>query len=407
MNNERSPHMNWTQVCLSLVFIVATCSYAELAGAKSEYEVIHTGIQGGGCWLDNNHFVIEKRVLRQGLQGTYLEGLYFVDPDRPRDLRSISLAPLESDVRKQVWSVSCQEGHSIFLTPGTKQGSSRLYRLTIAGQPDLLVEMRAPRVNLSGQYVLGNSHKAVMDGGPLQGVFEGNDDCLLSSAKPGFRALCWDWWLVMPQPLRQFVFSEYRWEETIKVKDSTGQVKWVPNTRPSLMLPDGTQIRQGYLLRDFESRIVQEVQMRQGTYQYDTSNFRTDPQGQYLYAPCWRDGDHGDKHLTVGGRVCRFRLDGRNADWEEVVSVQQSPQDPFSLHDLSVSEGGDVVMIERGHRGEVSLLKYVAQAKAVDKVLQVHSPEDLGVPQLSLNGKWMSVIRQGQLVLIDQKGVMP
>ncbi|MBA2486437.1 MAG: hypothetical protein H0V35_10135 [Nitrospira sp.] len=222
MNKERLHHMSWKRVCLSLVLMAVSCWCAGLAEAKSEYEVTHTGIQGGGCWLDNNHFVIEKRVLRQGSQGTYLEGLYFVDPDRPRDLRPISLAPLESDVRKQVWSVSCQEGHIIFLTPGTKQGSSRLYRLTIAGQPDLLVEMRAPRVSLSGQYVLGNSHKAVMDDGPLQGMFEGNDDCFLSYAKPGFRALCWDWWLVIPQPLPQFVFSEYRWEETIKIKDSTG-----------------------------------------------------------------------------------------------------------------------------------------------------------------------------------------
>jgi hypothetical protein len=332
--------------------------------------------------------------------------LYFLDPHLPNDLRPISLAALELNDRKQVWSVSCQEGHILFLVPGAKQGSSRLYRLTIGGEPDLLVEMRAPRVSLRGQYVLGNSHKAVMNGGPLQGVFEGNDNCLLSAAKSGLRVLCWDWWLVMPQPLPEFVLSEQRWEETIKIIDSTGHVKWVPNPARPPKLPDGTEIKWGYILRDLESRIVQKVPMRQGIYQYDGNNFRTDPQGKNIYAPCWKVGDHGDKQFTVGGRICRFRLDGKNLNWEEVVSVQQNPHDPFSLHDLNVSEGGDVVMIERGHRSQISLWKYTAQSKVIDKVLQVNSPEDLGAPQLSPSGKWASVIRQGQLVLVQEKGAM-
>lgn len=377
------------------------------ADAKSDYEIINTGIKGGGCWVDDSHFVVQKRVLRQGSQGFDLEGLYFLDPRRPTDLRAISLAPIEPSAQTRVWQVSCQDGNIVFLVPGTKKGSSRLYVLKIGGVPELIVEMRAPRVSLRGQYVLGNSHRAVMDGGALQGAFEGNDDCLLADAKAGFKVLCWGWWLVMPEALPQFVFSQYRWEESIKIKDSHGQAKWVPNSEPPLKRADGTEVKLGFFLRDLDNRIVGEIPRQQDDYQYDTIHLKVEPVGRYLYCPCWKVGDHGEKRYTAGGRICRFRLDGQNQRWEEVASVQQSPRDPFSLQDLNVSDGGDVVMIERGHRGQASAWKYTAQSKAVDKVLQVNSPEDLGVPQLSPNGKWVSVIRQGQLVLIEQKGAMP
>jgi hypothetical protein len=377
-----------------------------ISWAKSDYEIINTGIKGGGCWVDDTHFVVEKRVQRQGSQGFDLEGLYFLDPSHPTDLKLISLAPLEPSVQKRVWQVSCQDGHIVFLVPGTKNGSSRLYGLKIGGVPELIVEMRVPRVSLRGQYVLGNSHRAVMDGGSLQGVFEGNDDCLLADAKPGFKVLCWDWWLVVPEALPQFVFSQYRWEESIKIKDSHGQAKWVPNPQPPLKRLDGTDIKLGFLLRDLGNRIVREIPVRQDDYHYDTIHLKLDPQGQYLYCPCWKAGDHGEKQYTVGGRICRFRLDGKNQRWEEVVSVQQSPRDPFSLQDLDVNSQGDVAMIRRGHRLP-SLWMYHAQTGTVDKLLQVRFPDELGASQVSPDGRWVSAIRNGELILVEQKGTRP
>jgi hypothetical protein len=392
------------------------CSFSVLAGgvlcsvlpveAKVDYEIINTGIKGGGCWVDDNHFLVEKRVEHQGSQVSDLEGLYFLNPRHPADIESISLAPLEPSAQKRVWQVACQDGAITFLVPGTKKGSSRLYRLRIGEVPELIVEMRAPRVSLQGKYVLGNSHRAVMDGGPLQGVFEGNDDCLLADVKPGFRVLCWDSWLVIPQPLPQFVFSKYLWEESLKIREPNGQTKWVPNPKPPLRRADGTKVTLGFFLRDLDSRIVREIPLQQDDYRYDTIHLKLDPQGHYLYCPCWKAGDHGGKSYTVGGRICRFQLDGQNQRWEEVVSVQRSQRDPFSLQDLDVNGQGDVVMIERGHRLLATLWIYRAQPGTVDKLLQVRFPDELGGPQVSPNSQWVIVERQGgRLVLIERKGV--
>ena len=191
-------------VIVTLLLSVTLFPYAE-AKSGSDYAIIDTGIKAGGCWYDDTHFVVVKGHQPAPGKAFEVEGLYYLDPNQPRDLKPISLTPLDPVTQKKVWSVSCQEGNIVFLVPGVKNGSSRLYRLRIGEEPELIVEMRAPRVSLSGQYVLGNSHKAVMDGGALQGVFEGNDDCLLSYSKPAFKTLCWDWWLVVPQALPRFV----------------------------------------------------------------------------------------------------------------------------------------------------------------------------------------------------------
>lgn len=260
------------------------------AEAKSDYDIINTGIKGGGCWVDENRFLVQKNVPRQGSQGYDLEGLYVLDPVHPTELKPISLAPLESSAQKRVWQVTCQDGNITFLVPGSKRGSSRLYRLTIGEAPELIVEMRAPRVSLQGKYVLGNSHRAVMDGGPLQCVFEGNDDCLLADAKAGFKVLCWDWWLVVPEALPQYVFSKYLWQESIKVKDPNGQAKWVPNPEPPLKRPDGTAVKLGFFLKDLDNRIVGEIPNQQNEYYYDTIHLKLSQWDNISTAPVGRSG---------------------------------------------------------------------------------------------------------------------
>jgi len=65
-------------------------------------------------------------------------------------------------------------------------------------------------------------------------------------------------------------------------------------------------------------------------------------------------------------------------------------------------------MIERGHRLLATLWMYHPQSGMVDKLLQVRFPDELGGPQVSPNGRWVTAGRQGgQLVLIERKGVRP
>jgi hypothetical protein len=189
---------------------------------------------------------------------------------------------------------------------------------------------------------------------------------------------------------------EYTWYETIKVRDKSGQEKWVPNPEPPLKLADGTELKHGYLLRDLENRLVQQIKLEQPPYQIYRIPLKLDPQGEYVYANCSKAGDHGNKPLTVGGRVCRYKLDGNNRAWEEVFAVQQSPKETFSLQDLDVNAQGDVVVIHRG-RSPQSLWKYTARSRTVEFVTM--APFDLGMPQISPNGWWVSFILRGELHL--------
>ena len=77
------------------------------------------------------------------------------------------------------------------------------------------------------------------------------------------------------------------------------------------------------------------------------------------------------------------------------------------MHQLDVNSHGDVVMSERGHRLVASLWKYSAQSQQVDKLVHVSFPGEIGAPRVSPSGKWVSAIRNGQLIFIEQKGTKP
>ena len=390
------------------------CSFSVLAGgvlcsvlpveAKVDYEIINTGIKGGGCWYDDSHFIVVKGKQPAPGQEFEVEGLYYLDPNQPKDLKRIDLSPLEPSLQRKIRDGTGQ-GETILLSVmASHRKTSRLYGVKIGQQPELIADLRWAKpaaVSLKGQYVVGN--KLTVD----KGVWEEQTDCDVRYLKPGFKALCWPRDTIGLWVAPQFVVHEYLWRETVWVRGQDGNKKRVPNPKPPIKLVDGREFRQGYLLRDLENQIVREIPMREKDYQYDTIHLTLDPQGNYVYCPCWKVGDHGDKQYTVGGRICRFRLDGVNQHWEEVVSVQQSPRDPFSLQGLDMSNQGDVVMVERGHRLVASLWKYSAQSKRVDKLLQVSFPDELGGPQISPSGRWVTVIRQRQLILIEQKGVTP
>ncbi|MDF0665709.1 MAG: hypothetical protein P0119_06485 [Nitrospira sp.] len=390
-----------------VVFLLALAGsllwFGLTAEAKSDYDIINTGIKGGGCWYDDSHFVVIQGHQPAPGQGFVVEGLYYLDPNQPKDLRRIDLSPIEPTLQKQIRDVTCQEQTILFDIMAPDRKTSRLYRVKIGTQPKLVADMRWAKpavISLKGQYVLGN--KLTVD----KGVWVEQADCDVKFLEPGLKALCWPRDTIPQWLTPQLVVNQYLWRETILVREQDGNVKRIPNPKPPLRLADGTELKQGYLLRDLENRIVHEISMKQDPYQ--VVDFHLDPRGIYLYGVCYKAGDHGDKHYTVGGRICRFRLDGQNQRWEEVVSVQQSPRDPFSLHALDVNAQGDVLMIERGHRSAIGLWMYDAQSKMVSKLLQVVSPEELQGFRISPNGRWISVTKESsQLILIKRKGVTP
>lgn len=382
------------------------------AHAKSNYDIINTGVKGGGCWYDDNHFIVVKGHQPAPGQGFVVEGLYSLDPAKPKDLRRIDLSPIEPTLQKQIRDVTCQEQTILFHVLAADKKRSTLYTLKIGQRPIILAEktegFAVPQyASTQSKYVLSFSRALREREVPHSTSLEqARQDCQFAHVQEGYRVVCLrpdrgtkQLWLV-----NKGFLVKYIWDETIR-EGTDGAYQWVLNPEPPLKRADGTVVKLGFFLRDLANQVVQEIPMKQDPYQ--VVDYKLDPRGMYLYGTCYKVGDHGTRHLTVGGRICLFRLDGENQRWEEVVSVQQSPKDPFSLHELDVNAKGDVVMVERGHRLVASLWKYSAQSKQVDKLVQVNFPGEIGAPRVSPSGKWVSAIRNGELIFVEQKGIKP
>jgi hypothetical protein len=379
--------------------------------AKSDYEIINTGIKGGGCWYDDNHFIVIKG--QQSAAGHEMEGLYYLDPNKPKELRRIDLSPIEPPLQKQIRDVTCQAQTILFQVLSPDKSRSRLYALKLGQRPIVLAEKNrgfaVPQyVSVQNKYILSFSpalreREAPYSTSPEQA----RKDCQFSHVLEGYRVVCLrpdrgtkQLWLV-----NKGFLVKYIWSETIR-EWTDGAYKWVPNPEPPLRLTNGTELKQGYLLRDLENRFVTQVKTEQPPYQIDRNTITPDPQGESLYSACSKAGDHGVRPLTGGGRICRFPVDGFNNQWTEVVAVQQSPQDPLSLQHFNINQSGDVVALQFG-RGARSIWNYTAAAHRVEKVRQAPSRADLGSPQLSPTGQWISFYEQRTLYVEHVKGARP
>ncbi len=392
----------WTPACLFAALTVGVLSPAASTEAKSGYEIINTGIKGGGCWYDDSHFIVVKGQHSPLGKEFEVEGLYYLDPAKHQELKKIDLSPSEPAIQRQIKEVTCQDKTILYYVMAPDRKTSRLYKVKIGGQPELIADMRWARpsaISLEGQYLLGN--KLTVD----EGVWEEHSDCDVRFVIPALKVLCWPRSTIGQWITPYFVVNEYLWRETILVRSTDGKTKRVPNPEPPLKLADGSELKHGYLLRDLENHVLQQVKLEQPPYQIYRIFLKVNPQGEYLYANCSKAGDHGEKRLTVGGQVCRYKLDGNNHAWEEVFAVQQSPKDPFGLQDLDVNERGDVVVIDRGHVLNHSLWKYTASSRKVEFVTR--APRDLGAPLVSPNGHWISFILRGELHLAHSKGEKP
>jgi hypothetical protein len=391
------------------LFVLASILFCTglTAEAKSDYDIINTGIKGSGCWYDDTRFVLLKGHSESSSQVFVIEGMFYLDVNKPLELKPVDLTPLKSKVWQKIYRIRCLDQTILFST------ENQSYSLHIGDPPELIAERLGKSIypeyiNYEARYVLSPRAKAGRDD---SGVSPSQDaalkDCQFSYVKPGYTLHCWYMQLRgLPRLLPQFVFGESYWSDTIRIKGADGQEKRIPNPEPPIKLPDGSELKHGYVLYDLEKRVLQQIKLEQPPYQiYHRHLMKVDPQGKYQYATCSRAGDHGDKHYTEGGRVCRYKLDGNNRAWEEVFAVQQSPKDPFGLQDLDVNGQGDVVVIDRGHRLNQSMWKYTARSQKVEFVTR--APLDLEVPSVSPDGRWVSFILRGELHLACAKGDKP
>lgn len=400
-------------VCFFLVLAGSIHSYTVQAAPKSDYEIINTGIKGGGCWYDDNHFIVVQGHQPAPGQGFEVEGLYYINPHKPKELVRIDLSPIDTNQQKHIRDVTCQEQTILFHVLTTDKKRNTLYSLRIGQPPAILAEKTegfvVPQLlNIRNQYVL--SFSPALGGREVQyapSPEQARKDCQFSFVQDGYRVHCLrpdrgtkQMWLVSSGFLVKYI-----WDETVRVNKS-GQYQWVPNPEPPLKLPDGIELKQGYLLRDLENRIVQEVPLKQGIYRIDAIRLKPNPGGNYLYATCSKAGDY-DPPKTFFGRVCRFKLVGIGGRWEEVFSVQKRSNERASLYDLDVNDAGDVVVLRRENRVSPTLWKYTARRGTVEQVPTPQLSQEIGAAQLSPDGQMISYVDRGLLVFVLAQGVKP
>lgn len=379
--------------------------------AKSDYEIINAGIKGGGCWYDDSHFIVVKGQQVAPGQEFEVEGLYYLDINKPKDLKRIDLSPIEPNLQKRIRDVSCQEQTILFHVLSTDRKRNQLYTLKLGEPPAVLVEKTegfvVPQsVSIRNQYVLEFiSAQGEGDGQRAALPEQAKGNCRFAYLRDNYRAVCLrhdrgtkQRWL-----LNDGFLLKYVWDETIRVnKDGTNQ--WVPNPERPLKLADGRELKQGYLLRDLENRIVREIPTKQGIYRID--EMKPTPDGTSLYATCSKVGDF-DPPKTFYGRICRIKLAGIDKQWEEVFSIQKEPNERASLYDLDVNDQGDFVVMRRANRISPTLWKYTARRASVEQLPITQLSQEIGAVQLAPDGQTISYVDKGLLVFVRSQGGNP
>lgn len=205
--------------------------------------------------------------------------------------------------------------------------------------------------------------------------------------------------------LKNAFLVEYQWDETIRVSKD-GNYQWVTNPESPLRLPDGTELRHGYLVHDLNNRIIHRIPTQQGFYEMDRSSFQPSPGGIYLYARCSKHGDY-DPPQTFFGRICRFNLGEKDKEWNEVFSVQKMPNEQASLYDLDVNDHGDVVVMRRAKRASPTLWKYNAQRSSVEPLPAGQPSQEIAAVRFSPDGRTITYLDKGQLSLVRLQGRKP
>lgn len=391
-------------VVISLLALIGSLFvHGSGAGAKSGYEIINTGIKGGGCWYDDSHFIVVKGQQPAPGQEFEVEGLYYLDPRYPKDLKRIDLSPIDPSLQRRIRDVTCQEETILFDVMASDQKTTTLYGIKIGQQPELVADLRWAKpagISLKGRYALGN--KLTVD----KGVWTERADCDVRAMKPGLKALCWPRDTIGQWVTPQFVIHEYLWRETVLVMDQHGNRERIPNPKPPLKLAEGRELKQGYLLRDLENRILKEIPTRQGPYKIDAISFKPNPGGTYLYARCSKVGDY-DPPKTFFGRICRLKLAGVNEEWKEVFSTQKAPNEPASLYAFDLNDAGDVVAVRRANRTSPTLWKYTPHPPIVAQLPVASLNQEVEAVQLAPDGQTISFVDHAQLIFIRSREVKP
>ena len=215
-------------------------------------------------------------------------------------------------------------------------------------------------------------------------MIEGKDDCAITYLKPGFKALCWDWWLERRWPVQQFVLTEYQWHDTVTIRGEDGKPKFIPNPEKQLLGKDGKPVSHALFLRDFNNQILTNLDDDPTYAAWVDGGFDISSDENYIYSPYSRR----NTPIGLADGVCRYRLDGKPREWEEVFHFEMAGKLRASIQQISVNSNGHIFFTLPGaHAPNSGVWKYDAITKKVRQI--THPPTNFKDrnPRVSPDGR--------------------
>lgn len=266
-----------------------------------------------------------------------------------------------------------------------------------------LLKHQGPHINARAKYIVANGFR--FWGGRAGEI---DHDCA-NYVKPGFKLFCWNIRHRQIWPLSRFVLAEYRWEETIQVKGEDGQPKTIKNPEAPLLGWDGKPQRYALVLYDLEHQVLTNLTDDPGYAGFGAGvgALAITPDESYAYGVCVK------KPIAHGrgwDSVCRYRLDGKRNQVEEVFTID--PDKKFKvvvIHRVAVDSRGNVYVAVTGAKPIDGVWRFHGKTQKIERltVLPRSGESRLGV---SPDGRWLAftALDQGAsklfLMRIEQGG---
>lgn len=406
-----------------------------LSENESEYTIIPTGVEvhGGTLafnWCDNDHiaFITNDAQRKRNLIASL-------------DLRNMQHAPVEiKDGEGRAlnpWPAWCPN-NQMLAGPSdeeTREAQARgdktfyLYGGPIGGHGKRLVlpTERVLGINFKAKYILAEMPKIKTDDG-----YKVEEQCA-TYHHPDYRLLCFYTETGVEKfiALDQFIIAPYRWDDIVYVRKQDGTMQGVRNLRPPLLLdkdipviryepiPEkpgtnrivrepqppgspGLPVRAAMLLYDLNLNLLAKL-TQDPVYKVFQLGFVVAPDESYVYSPCIEKAI-SKFDLDFNG-VCRYKLDGKQNQWEQVFSSEIPIKEKTTVQDISVSRNGDVFFILGGkNRTHIGVWKFENSAK---KIIQITHVRDIlydEAPKVSPDGTRVAFSRpdKGRKLFIAQ-----
>jgi hypothetical protein len=385
--------------------LLAACSSIQAEGTPESFKgflgptklsIIPTGMEivSGFTynWCDNDHLFVrtDNRLYLVDVNDLSRQVIEFVDEEQRR------LLPFTPHAG------ACRDG-KIFLSKTNKATKpaddprkkiSDIYIGSMSGgQAERLVAPTESMLaaNMRSKYILAQKPKLKTADG-----YKTDAECA-TYHHPDYKLLCID---TDARPvtdrfyaLERFILAPYRWNEAVVVRGSDGMPQPARNVRPPVLDKSGRPIYLAIELRDLEFNLIVKL-IEDPVFKSDTLNLTVGPDEQFAYVPCARRANsQPEGHLDFYA-VCRYRLDGKQNQWEQVFYADElRAKTRMHIQRIEVAANGDVYFAPLGRPPHNGIWKY---DKTSGKVLQVtHNAPYNGddAPKVSPDGKKIAFMR--------------